>query len=143
MTEPSTPRFERVRRIRFAHCDPAGIVFFPQYLVLFSDLVEDWFGSELGIPYSDILAVRRIGLPTVKLTCEFKAVSRMGDDVLFGLEVARLGNRSVTLNLDCRVNREVRVQVQQVIVTTDLRTHRSAPMPDDVRAAILRFQGQG
>ncbi|MDF6762844.1 acyl-CoA thioesterase, partial [Escherichia coli] len=35
--------FERAARIRFAHCDPAGIVYFPQYLVLFNVLVEDWF----------------------------------------------------------------------------------------------------
>ena len=31
--------FERPRRIRFAHCDPAGIVFFPQYLVMLNNLV--------------------------------------------------------------------------------------------------------
>ncbi len=34
--------FERPVRIRFSHCDPAGIVFFPQYLVMTNDvLVED------------------------------------------------------------------------------------------------------
>ena len=26
--------FERKKLIRFHHCDPAGIVFYPQYLVL-------------------------------------------------------------------------------------------------------------
>ena len=34
--------FEREALIRFSHCDPAGIVFFPQYLVMFNGLVEDW-----------------------------------------------------------------------------------------------------
>jgi acyl-CoA thioesterase FadM len=34
MTENAPIVFERPVRIRFAHCDPAGIVFFPQYLVL-------------------------------------------------------------------------------------------------------------
>ena len=33
--------FERDVLIRFSHCDPAGIVFFPQYLVMFNNHVED------------------------------------------------------------------------------------------------------
>ena len=73
--------FERAARIRFAHCDPAGIVYFPQYLVLFNGLVEDWFTDGLGVSYAQMLGPRRIGLPIVKLHCEFSAISRMGDDV--------------------------------------------------------------
>jgi len=41
--------FDMPVRIRFAHCDPAGIVFFPQYLVLTNALVEDWFTERLKI----------------------------------------------------------------------------------------------
>ena len=44
--------FERELRIRFAHCDPAGIVFFPQYLVMVNNLVEDWVTDALGVPYA-------------------------------------------------------------------------------------------
>jgi len=59
-------RFERVYPIRFSHCDPAGIVFFPQYLVLFNHLVEDWFTEGLGVDYAQMLGARRIGLPAVR-----------------------------------------------------------------------------
>ena len=48
--------FERPLRIRFAHCDPAGIVFFPQYLVMVNNLVEDWVDDALGVPYAELLA---------------------------------------------------------------------------------------
>ena len=41
--------FERPLRIRFSHCDPAGIVFFPQYMVMFNGLLEDWFTDGMGI----------------------------------------------------------------------------------------------
>ena len=47
--------FERELRIRFAHCDPAGIVFFPQYLVMINNLVEDWVTECLGVPYAELL----------------------------------------------------------------------------------------
>ena len=92
-------RFERVYPIRFSHCDPAGIVFFPQYLVLFNHLVEDWFTEGLGVDYAQMLGARRIGLPIVRLECDFRAISRMGDAVTFGLVTERVGGRSLTLAL--------------------------------------------
>jgi 4-hydroxybenzoyl-CoA thioesterase len=139
--------FERPLRIRFAHCDPAGIVFFPQYLVMINNLVEDWVGDSLGVPYAELLGRRRTGLPTVSLQCDFSAISRMGDDVTMGLSVERLGQRSITLQLGCRCGDEERMRVRQVLVCTSLDSHRAVDIPADLRAAIaaippLRPEGQ-
>lgn len=140
MTDLSTaPRFSRPRRIRFEHCDPAGIVFFPQYLVMFVSLLEDWIVEELGIAYSDLIADRRVGLPTVSLSCDFRYPSRMGDEVTLGLRLARLGNRSFAVDLDCSDGERERVRIRQALVTTSLDTHRPIPVPADLRAAMLRF----
>ena len=132
-------RFERERTIRFSHCDPAGIVFFPQYLVMVNDLNEEWFGQLLGAPYADLIGRRRTGLPTVSLQCEFSAVSRMGEAVTLGLSVERLGTRSITLRHGCRLGDEARYVIRQVLVTTDLHTHRAIDIPADLRAAIQTF----
>ena len=51
------------KQIRFHHCDPAGIVFYPQYFVLMNELVEDWFDRRLGIPFSDLHRDDRLGVP--------------------------------------------------------------------------------
>ena len=107
---------------------------------MFNGLVEDWITDGLGIPYPDLIGRRRIGLPTVSLHCEFKAVSRMGDDVTLGLQVEAIGSRSLTLQLDCVSGEERRVQVRNVIVTTRLDTHRAVALPDDLRAAVARFR---
>lgn len=139
MTSNPPSRFERALRIRFAHCDPAGIVFFPQYLVLLNGLVEDWFTDGLGIPYAGLIAERRIGLPIVKLECEFSAISRMGDEVVLGLAVERLGASSLTLALDCTAGAQRRMSARQVLVFTDLQTHRAVPAPPDVRQSLAAF----
>lgn len=136
----TTPRFERPMRIRFSHCDPAGIVFFPQYLVMFNNLVEDWVTEGLGISYADLIGRRRIGMPTVSLQCEFKAVSRIGDDVMLALWPTQIGGASLRLALSCHDAKTERVQIGQVIVFTDLNTHRPLPIPDDLRLAMLAFQ---
>ena len=132
-------KFEQPLRIRFAHCDPAGIVFFPQYLVMVNNLVEDWVTDALGIRYADLLAVRRTGLPTVSLHCEFTAISRMGDEVMMGLGVERLGQKSITLQLGCRMGDEQRMSIRQVLVCTSLETHRAIDIPADLRGAIEKF----
>ncbi|MCT9810159.1 acyl-CoA thioesterase [Acidovorax sp. Be4] len=131
--------FERPLRIRFAHCDPAGIVFFPQYLVMLNGLVEDWCTDGLGVNYSELLTTRRIGLPIVRLDCEFRAISRMGDDVTLGLAVERVGRSSLTLALHCRAGTQERMRSRQVLVTTDLDTHQARALPDDMRAALAQL----
>ena len=131
--------FRRERLIRFSDCDPAGIVFYPQYFVMFNGLVEDWFGDALAIGYDGLVRERRIGLPTVRLEVDFSAVSRMGDVVVLALAVERLGTRSLTLALRCESREgQLRMAARQVLVTTSLDTHRAVDIPADIRAAVAR-----
>lgn len=137
------PGFVRQRLIRFSDCDPAGIVFFPQLFVMFNGLVEDWFNEELGIGYAELIGPRRVGLPTVALQTEFRAVSRHGDAVALALKLLRIGSRSIELSLALRAGEELRVSSRQTLVTTSLDTHRAIAIPEDLRAALLRFQESG
>ena len=129
--------FEREVLVRFAHCDPAGIIFFPQYLVLFNGLVEDWFNEGLGIGYAHFIGERRCGLPIVKLDCEFKAPSKMGERLTLALSVTRIGNSSIALRLSASAGGQLRVVSNQVLVTTSLDTNRSIPVPDDLRSLLV------
>ena len=134
--------FRRERTIRFSDCDPAAIVFSPQYFVMFNALVEDWVDEGLGIGYRALVVDRRVGLPTVRLEADFTAVSRMGDRVALLLAVERLGTRSITLALRCEgAGGGLRMAMRQVLVTTSLETHAAIDIPADLRAAIARSSG--
>jgi 4-hydroxybenzoyl-CoA thioesterase len=132
--------FEREQLIRFSHCDPAAIVFFPRYFVMFNNHVEDWFDDGLKLGYANVVTERRIGLPTVSVQCNFQRPSRMGERVSLRLGVERIGRSSIGLALECRHGDEVRVRMQQVIVTTSLDDGKAVPIADDIRAAITAFQ---
>ena len=41
--------------VRFGSCDPAGIVYTPEYLNLFNGVIEDWYGDALGLPYHELV----------------------------------------------------------------------------------------
>jgi len=143
MSDAAAAAFRRERLIRFSDCDPAGIVFYPQYFVMFNGLVEDWVDA-MGIGYRRLIAEQRIGLPTVRLEADFRAVSRFGDSVTLALEVERLGTRSLTLALQCvGAGEELRMQMRQVLVTTSLETHRAIDVPAALRTAILRGNSDG
>lgn len=135
--------FMRERLIRFSDCDPAGIVFYPQYFVMFNGLVEDWVDEGLGVGFRKLIVERRIGLPTVRLEADFRAVSRMGDKVLLQLRVERLGGRSITLDSRCiaAADGEVRMQMRQVLVATSLQSHEAVEIPADLKGAIARLHG--
>ena len=131
--------FRTRRVVRFSDCDPAGIVFFPQYLVMLNGVVEEWFDQGLKIPYAELIGARRTGLPTVRLELDFSAISRHGDELVWSVGVERLGRSSLTLAVQVQGGAELRLSARQVLVCTSLHSHRPQALPDDVRAALLPF----
>ena len=133
------PWFESEKQIRFHHCDPAGIVFYPQYFVLFHELLEDWFDHGIGVDYAAFVSKQRLGLPTAHIECDFKIPSKIGDIVQMRLAVIRLGTSSITLDVSVHAGSEVRLTARQVLVLISLEDGRVLPIPDDLRALMVRY----
>jgi 4-hydroxybenzoyl-CoA thioesterase len=134
--------FERPVRIRFSHCDPAGIVFFPQYLVMTNALVEDWFNEGLQVDYAQMLGPRRIGLPIVKLECEFSRPSQMGETITLSLNVSAIGRRSIGIEIVGHCGGETRFRAKQVLVTISIESGKSIDIPADIASALAAFAPQ-
>jgi 4-hydroxybenzoyl-CoA thioesterase len=131
--------FERPVRIRFSHCDPAGIVYFPQYLVMTNVLVEDWFNEGLNIDYAHMIAQRRVGLPIVKLDCEFSRPSRMGETILLTLCVTTIGRSSIGIEIHGHCNGETRLRSKQVLVFMSFDSGKSIDIPGDIASALAAY----
>ena len=65
--------------VRFGSCDPAGIVYTPEYLNLFNGVIEDWYSEALGLSYHELVGKRRIGLGYAHVSADFARPSSMGD----------------------------------------------------------------
>lgn len=128
------------RLVRFSDCDPAGMVFYPQYFVMLNGLVEDWFTQGLQVDYARFLGERRLGLPMASLQCVFKLPSRMGETIELALRLLRVGRCSLTLDIVCTGADTLRWRAQAVIVTTALAHDGSIPIPGDVLQGIARWQ---
>nr|WP_295080671.1 thioesterase family protein [uncultured Roseateles sp.] len=133
--------FERRELVRFGHCDPAGIVFYPRYFEMLNALVEDWFTQGLQVDYAQLLGPRRVGMPSVHLSADFQRVSRMGDWLTQRIQIVKLGRTSLSLAIEFAGTDGLRVRFAQVLVCTSLLTHKPTPFPDDLREALNRALG--
>ncbi len=71
----------RTVRVEWAHCDPAKIVFYPQYLVWF-DSCTAWLFESVGLATTALFErYAMIGMPLVDVRARFLVPSRWGDDV--------------------------------------------------------------
>ncbi|MFO1280967.1 MAG: thioesterase family protein [Burkholderiales bacterium] len=127
------------KAIRFQHCDPAGIVFYPRYFVLMNEVVEDWFDNGLGIDFGEFHARDRLGVPMGRLECDFLAPSKVGDRLDFTLVVESLGRSSIKVAVEARCGDETRLRAKLALVLASLDTRRAVPIPEAMRAAMSRY----
>ena len=132
--------FYSERLVRFSYCDPAGIVFYPQYFVMFNGLVEDWFNQGLGVNYAKYITEQRQGLPIVNLSCDFIAPSKIGEMITLGLQLEHLGNSSMKFAVTCSYKGTARVKAKMVLVNMDLDKERAVPLPEKLREQMVAFR---
>jgi len=131
--------FVHEQLIRFSHCDPAGIVYFPRFFDLAHATMEDWFAQSLSQPLPDLIRDRRIGTPTVSVQCEFGKPLRMGDTLRFELSVRKLGNASVQLAYSGKKNTVEHLKMTQTIAFMSLDSASAIPIPEDLRPRIEQY----
>jgi 4-hydroxybenzoyl-CoA thioesterase len=87
----------RTLRIEWGQCDPAGIVFYPQYLIIF-DTSTGWLFERTGLKP---LAMRKkygiVGMPIVEAQATFMMPCRFDDEVVVESEVSKWGRTSFTV----------------------------------------------
>jgi acyl-CoA thioesterase FadM len=94
--------FTYPQRVRFQHCDPAGIVFFPRYFEMVNATVEEWFATRLDLPFSEMHGPTHGGVPTATIRADFTAPSRLGEMLDWTLVPRRLGPgpRAAAIHVD-------------------------------------------
>jgi 4-hydroxybenzoyl-CoA thioesterase len=87
----------RTLRIEWGQCDPAGIVFYPQYLIMF-DTSTGWLFERTGLSPS---VMRKkygiVGMPVLEVGARFVMPCRFDDDVVIETEIGEWGRSSFTV----------------------------------------------
>lgn len=137
-------KFTVHKRVRFQHCDPAGIVFYPQFYVLLHEVQED-FLAHIGFPEHDLIASGR-GLPIVDMKTEFLGMCRHGDALSLTLALTRLGGASLGMHYEIHALVQapggppaLKLRAQGVVVHSTVAHGRPVRIPDDLRLALRPY----
>ena len=84
-------------RVEWGHCDPAGIVFYPNYLVWFDDCTTALF-TNAGMPTRALFRAHAIlGVPLVDVRVRFLVPSTFGDELLAESAVTEIRRSSFVI----------------------------------------------
>lgn len=133
MQNPQGRTFECDKLIRFHHCDPAGIVFYPQYFVLFNELVEDWFNQALEVDFAGFHVNQHLGVPMGSVECRFVSPSKVGELLRLSLRVEHIGTSSMRFAVRAAAGGQLRVQATLTVVLASMKTHRAVPITGELR----------
>ncbi|WP_130733852.1 thioesterase family protein [Flavobacterium sp. J27] len=134
--------FIKQEKIRFKHIDYAGIVFYPRFLEMLNDLVEDWFEEALERPFSKMHDTN--GIPTVDLKVQFKNAARLGEILNKKLWVKELKSSSVSCGFQFINNKEQlvlegEVTLVNVTISEDRNSIKSAPFNEIIKQKINNY----
>lgn len=134
-------KFTTQKQVRFHHCDPAGIVFYPQFFVLLHEVQED-FLAHIGFPEHGLIADGK-GVPIVDLKTEFLGMCRNGDRLTMTLELTRIGNSSMGMHYEIHGSPPapgsagaIKLRADGVVVYSEVPHGKPVRIPDDLRSAL-------
>ncbi|MFZ5712729.1 MAG: acyl-CoA thioesterase [Bradyrhizobium sp.] len=135
--------FTKRQLVRFQHCDPAGMVFYPRYLDMAHATVEDWFSDKIGMSFADIHGDRRSSVPVVSLSMTFHAPSRLGDVLELRLSVEKIGETSLQIVIAAFCREEARFTAPMTLVQISMEDYRPRPWDEAIRQRFLRDDAGG
>ena len=139
---PSWVPYETRFPIRFGLCDPARIIYFPNYFDFFHAVMEDFFRDRIGTLYHVLLGKERLGFPTVHLEVDFATPVAFGDECRITCEIAKVGKSSLAFLYTGYRGSDGKqvVRATQTTVCTNLDEFRSVAIPEHLRAPLEREQ---
>ncbi|MCR5862484.1 acyl-CoA thioesterase [Flavobacterium sp. J372] len=134
--------FIKKEKVRFQHVDYAGIVFYPRFLEMLNNIVEDFYEEALDMPFKNIHKTG--GIPTVDLKVQFKKAARLGDELTKYFWVKKLGSSSMNCGFkfeheDGSICLEGEVSLVRVDFNADRNDIKASPFPDEMRAKLERY----
>jgi len=134
--------FTKTEKIKFKHVDYAGIVFYPRFLEMLNDLVEDWFEEALDRPFSKMHETN--GIPTVDLKVQFKNAARLGQVLTKKLWVKNIGFASILCGFifedeEGKTVLSGEVTLVNVAFNEDRNDIKAEPFTEEMKTKISKF----
>ena len=131
-------------RIEWAQCDPAGIVFYPQYFMIFDTSTGQLF-ERTGL---SALAIREkyqiVGFPLVECGARFLIPCRFDDAVIVESQIGEWGRTSFTVHHRVLKDGQLAAEGFEKRIWAARRADggiKAEPVPDEIKASLSDASG--
>ena len=133
--------FSIKRRVQFAETDMAGIVHFSNYFRWMEEVEHAFFrsmGLGIAMKYEGI----ELGWPRVNVACEYFAPLRFEDEVELRLRVTKIGNKSMSYEVDFLLDGKSTAQGKSTSVCCEHtpKGMKAIEIPADIRARLTQVK---
>ncbi len=127
--------------VRFAETDLQGHVFFGHYLTYFDEALTGYMHA-IGCTYKDLLDVGA-DLYYIHTECDFKSEAFFEEVLNVHARIGKIGNSSITFEFAAiKARNDEWVATGNIIaVTVDAKTKKPVKVPEEMRAAVARYEG--
>lgn len=129
------------RTLAWGECDPAGIIFYPNYYRWMDEATWALFAAA-GYP-AERMRAEHFSLPLVDSRCEFLSSPLFGDEIEIRSQVSKWGGSSFSLSHEFAIARDGRLLARGSESRVWCRYQagpgsplKSVPIPNEVRAAL-------
>jgi acyl-CoA thioester hydrolase len=131
---PVAEAFVHRLRVRYAECDPQGVLFNANYLAYVDHTITELWRAAYG-GYTEMLD-RGVDIVVAEASLRFLGSARFDDEIAIEAVVARLGNTSVTTAYRFLRAEEVLLEATLRHVFVDRATATKTPMPGWARNGL-------
>ena len=121
-------------RVRYAECDPQGVVFNAHYLAYLDMGITELWRQGLG-GYQSMID-RGLDMVVVETTLRFHQPAHFDELLTLEVEVTRMGNTSISSSHRILRKDELVLEASLHHVLVDLQTRAKAPVPDWIRSGL-------
>jgi len=133
---------KRNERIHWGDCDPAGIIYYPNYFEMFDRCTTSLLEQAIGMNKRDyLIAYDFSGHPCVQTRGRFLLPTRFGDDVVVESTIANIGRSSFEVHHRLTKDGKLAVEGSETRVwvrrqSADSKSIKAHPIPDEVVARL-------
>jgi acyl-CoA thioester hydrolase len=124
-------------RVRYAECDPQGVVFNAHYLAYLDTSITELWREALG-GYQSMID-QGIDMVVVETTLRFHQPARFDDLLRLEVEISRLGKTSISSSHRITRDDELVLEASLHHVLVNLKTRTKTPIPDWIRSGLAPF----
>ena len=129
--------FAHTLRVRYAECDPQGVVFNANYLAYFDVSITELWRAALG--GYEAMMERGVDLVVAEAQLSFRSPARFDDELTLEVALTRIGTTAITSSH--RISRGSELVVEGILrhVVVDRDTLTKTEIPDWLRDPLERF----